>query len=239
MRLEGLVLAIATAALIAAAGMARAAPTAERYRYEVSFDDRPIGTHSFEIDRSGDTKRVRSRADFHVKVMFVSLYRYEHAAEEHWQDGCLRRLDSKTDDNGRRYAVRIDGGNGALEVDRRAPEPGTELLDVDCAATFAYWDLAQLERTALLNSQTGALTPVTFRFDGDDNVAGEAARRYRLEPYGMDPILLWYRATDRRWLQLETRRAAGVLRYRLTGAEPLPAAGRGARGGIEGLPGGP
>jgi len=63
---------------------------------------------------------------------------------------------------------------------------------------------------------------VRFSHVGTDRIAGETADRYRLEPEGLDPILLWYRASDQLWLQLETRRESRVLRYRLAGVEPLP-----------------
>lgn len=221
MRTERLATCLVTIALLLGTGHAAAEQASMRYQYDVSFDDRPIGTHIFEVDRSGAAKQVRSRAEFQVKLLFVSLYRYRHTADERWQDGCLRELVSQTDDNGRRFEVRIDPLDQALRVDRRAPEPGNELLALDCGGTFAYWDLEQLQRNALINSQTGSLTPVAFRHDGSDRIGGEPADRYRLEPKGLDPILLWYRTGDRRWLQLETRRANGVLRYRLVGAEPL------------------
>jgi len=215
------IVAVLTLTLILAATPARAAGESARYVYDVSFDKRPIGTHSFEIDRSGASKRVRSKADFQVRIMFVSLYRYEHQADEHWQNGCLQRLDSETDDNGQRFAVRIDDQEASLQVRRIAPEADSEVLPVDCGATFAYWDLEQLERGALINSQTGKLTPVTLTLEGDERLGGEDARRYRLDPAGMDAITLWYRVSDQRWLQLETRRESGVLRYRLQAVEPL------------------
>jgi hypothetical protein len=212
------------AALSLAVGSAAASPVAAStgpalYRYAVSFDDRPIGSHTFVIDRDGGTQRVRSRAEFDVKILFVPVYRYAHTAEEVWERGCLATLAAETDDNGRRYAVRVTENANGIDIEREAPERASERHPVDCPATFAYWDPAELERDALVNSQTGALTPVSFRFEGEDQVAGEPALRYRLEPAGLDPIVLWYRASDRRWLQLETRRDSGVLRYRLAAEE--------------------
>jgi hypothetical protein len=194
-------------------GTAAGAETTE-YLFEVSYDDRPIGTHSFVVSHDANIKRVLSRADFEVRLMFVTLYRYRHEAEELWQDGCLERLDSRTDDNGRRFEIAVREDAGALRIDRRAPEPASERLTEGCAGTFAYWDLGQLERTALLNSQTGALTRVALRADGADPFQDEPAVRYRLEPAGLEPIILWYRASDRRWLGLETRRGDAVIRYR-------------------------
>lgn len=214
-----------------AAQPATAAPAALELQFAVSYDDRQIGTHRFEIRRDGAQKAVRSEADFLVRVVFVTLYRYQHLALERWQDGCLRQLESETNDNGRRYQVRIDDDPAALRIERRAPEAAVESVPIDCAASFAYWDLAELERTALINSQTGAVTPVRLDHLGADVVDGIPAHHYRLQPEGLDPIDLWYRQSDGLWLRLETRRDTSVLRYRLTGvtgAEPLetvPASG--------------
>jgi hypothetical protein len=222
MRAKRLAALLIAAALTLGAIPAAAETGAQRHRYDVFLDDRLIGTHSFEIDRGSGAKQVRSRAEFQVKVLMVALYRYEHSADERWQDGCLRELASQTDDNGRRFEVRIDPAGPALKIERRSPKEATELIALDCPGTFAYWDPEQLERSALINSQTGALTPVRFSHVGTDRIAGEPADRYRLEPEGLDPILLWYRASDRLWLQLETTRENRVLRYRLAGVEPLP-----------------
>jgi hypothetical protein len=200
----------------------QAATTTSRLLFEVSYDGRPIGTHRFEVDREGAIKRVRSQADFHVQVLFVSLYRYRHEAVETWRDGCLQHLESTTDDNGRRFAVTVAEQAAALQVTRSPPGPGAVLLADDCAGTFAYWDLTQLERSALINSQTGSMTPVALSFEGEDRLAGEPALRYRLAPAGMDPITLWYRAGDRQWLGLETQRDRAVLRYTLSKAETAP-----------------
>jgi hypothetical protein len=214
--------------LLLSGATVRASTETASYLFEVSHDDRPIGTHRFEIDRDGGTKRVRSRAEFNVQVLFLSLYRYRHEADEQWEDGCLRRLESRTDDNGRRFEFTIGEQASALRLQRLAPEPGSELLPAGCAGTFAYWDLAQLERGALINSQTGSITPVALTFEGEEQVAGEHARRYRLAPAGTPAITLWYRASDQRWLGLETRLDNGVLRYRPADASRLPDTNRGS-----------
>jgi len=97
MRAERLASLLVAGALTLCAAAAAAEIEAERYRYDVFLDDRPIGTHTFEIDRDSGAKRVRSRAEFQVKVLMVALYRYEHSRRA-LQDGCLRELASQTDD---------------------------------------------------------------------------------------------------------------------------------------------
>lgn len=183
--------------LVAGACALPAAASTRELQFDVYFDDRRIGDHRFLVEADGDALRVRSEARFEYRLLFVPLYRYRHDAVEHWRNGCLEHLESETDDNGRRVAV--DG-----------------LPDVDsaCPGSFAYWDVARLQRDALINAQTGE--PVAARLvpDGEDRLDGQAVRRYRLELADMPDIALWYAADDGAWLALETRRDNGTLRYR-------------------------
>ncbi|MEQ8484318.1 MAG: DUF6134 family protein [Pseudomonadales bacterium] len=201
-------LLLATCAVTAA----QADTQGQTLRFDVYFDDKRIGEHVFEIQRDADGQRVTSEARFEYRLLFVPVYRYRHEAQEVWRDGCLQRLTSVTDDNGRRVEV------------ARLPDAAA-----DCPASFAYWDRTQLERDALINAQTGEPVPARLVAQGEDAVDGEPARRYRLELDGMPDIELWYRAEDGAWLRLETRRESGTLTYQRrdagTGGGPVLSAG--------------
>lgn len=191
-----------------------AGASTDRFDFDVLFDDRPIGSHRFEIVRDGAEEQVLSIASFDIKALLVFRFSYRHEAREAWQDGCLRTLSSTTDDNGKRFDVSIEPAAAGLTVIRRAPEPETRHLPDDCAASFAYWDLARLQRgDALINAQNGARVPIRLEREGTETFRSELADRYRLEPEGMDPMTLWYRKDDGRWLGLEVRQPVGVLRY--------------------------
>jgi len=208
-----------------AAAEAEAGATMVTQRFDVFYDDRRIGTHRYEVIRDGDTTRVRSRADFKVKLLFISAYSYEHHANELWRDGCLARLEAVTDDNGERFAVTAAPRQGGLVLTRMAPERSEVRLDSDCPATFAYWDLERLQHDKLINAQTGKALDSSLSRVGPELLDGVATERYRLEAAGLAPIDLWYRERDRQWLRLETTRNDGTLSYRLaeTRTEPAPA----------------
>lgn len=187
----------AAALLVACCAVSvHAGSASQTLRFDVYFDDKRIGDHVFEIERDANAKRVRSEASFEYRLLFVPVYSYRHEAREVWRDGCLERLTSETNDNGRRIQV------------AELPEAAA-----DCPASFAYWDRAQLDRDALINAQTGERVPARLVAEGDDAVNGQPARRYRLELEGMPDIALWYRADDGEWLRLETRRENGTLTY--------------------------
>jgi len=205
----------AMTAVISQPALADTAHAQTVYQFDVFYNDRQIGNHRFEIDRLGNHQQVRSSAEFEFKLLFVSLYRYQHAAREQWQGGCLTEIESATNDNGKRFEVSLGADAAALKVAQTNGDPYAETPMRNCAGSFAYWDREQLKRPALINSQTGELTPVQLIFEDLDQVGGAETRRYRLQPAGMDAIHLWYRSADAAWVQLETRRDNGVLRYRL------------------------
>jgi hypothetical protein len=187
-----------TTMLVGAAYALPAAAAPDALHFDVYYDDRRIGDHRFVIEPIDGGERVRSEARFEYRLLFVPLYRYRHDAVEIWRDGCLRHLESQTDDNGRRESV-----------------PGLPDLGAECVGSFAYWDLERLRRESLVNAQTGE--PVAARLipEGESHLDGQRAEHYRLELAGMPDIGLWYRSDDGRWLGLETRRDNGTLRYRL------------------------
>lgn len=199
--------------LLLAALTVEAAPTADRYRFEVLLDDRPIGEHRFEIQRSGDQQRVASQADFEVGFLFITAYRYRHRSNEVFRDGCLQQIHAMTNDNGTRYQINGEAIAEGFRIDRGEQ---TETAR-GCVKTFAYWDPAILEQQRLLNPQTGELEPVAVHPQGIERIEVDGrelpANRYRLET-GEISIDLWYHETLG-WVRLASDTGKGAtLVYR-------------------------
>lgn len=197
-------------ALSTAAGAAQ--PPAE-WRFEVLLNDKPIGFHTFSLRDEGDRQVLETEANFDVKVLFVTAFRYRHENVETWRDGCLSSVRARTDSNGKKLEVMGERQDDGFSLDRSDNE---EPLG-DCVKSFAYWNPAILEADRLLNTQTGeyedvAITNrITDRFPvGDEQVD---AVRYTLTAKGGD-ITLWYAANDGRWLGLEAPAKGGRrIRY--------------------------
>ena len=170
-----------------------------RMDFEVLLGGRPVGSHSFEVSRAADgTGQVRSVAAFDVKLLGIPVYRYRHQASEWWSKGCLARIESSTDDNGRksRVARSMDG----------------------CVISYAYWDPASLlQQRRLLNPQTGEIDAIRVERLADETLTvrgtAVAAEHYRL--HGDKLVIdLWY-SKQGDWLQLvSTAGANRELRYR-------------------------
>ena len=187
------------------------------WQFRVLLDGDEIGYHRFELVEDGDQFRVVSEASFTVRFLFFDAYRYEHSNEELWRDGCLQRMNARTEVNGKSLAVLgrqvEEGFVVATGEDESAEEESTIS---DCVMSFAYWKPEFLEQERLLNSQTGEYVPVTIEPVREERleIRGEQveAIRYSLDAgkLGMD---LWY-SPKREWLGLESTTKGGrLLRY--------------------------
>ena len=189
--------------------------TSQEWNFRVYLDDAEIGYHNFRLVDEGGQQQLMTEAEFRVKFLFITAYRYEHTNEETWQGDCLQEISSRTDANGKRFVV-----SGARAGDGFAVKANNELREVPgCVKTFAYWNADILNEPALMNSQTGELLPVTVTPLAEETlvVRGEAtpARRFKLIARNME-LDVWY-SSDDRWLALESTVKGGrKLRYELT-----------------------
>ncbi len=205
--------ALLGAALVAAqppaAPVAPAAPAATEsgeWSFAVTLDGRPIGTHRFTVTSSpggagGAMERtVDSSAQFAVKVLGLTVYRYRHHARERWNGDCLRELRANTDDDGQ-----------ASQVEQR--------FDTGCLMGFAYWNPRLPTQQRLVDPQTGRTEAVRLERVPDATVPVQGqpvpAQGWRLLT-GKQDITLWYARASGRWIALDALAAGGrQLSYRL------------------------
>jgi Domain of unknown function (DUF6134) len=205
--------------LIFAAGIACAAPVTpdsatREWNFRVYLGDSPIGNHRFRLTEQQGQKSLAVDADFKVRFLFFTAYRYRHSTTEIWSNDCLQKIESYTDANGRVWNVQ--GSQAPDGFSTQVPESQAPLAD--CVKTFAYWDADILHEKALLNPQTGELVPVTVEQLADETVhvrgRDVAARKYRLLTRDLS-LDLWY-SNDSEWLALtSTTKDGRTLRYEL------------------------
>jgi hypothetical protein len=198
----------------------RAIPAQQtEWEFSVYLDDRPIGSHRFSVLEDGPYERVQSEASYEVRVLFVTLFRYQHRATEVWNQGCLRSLESQTRINGRSAQVQSTPLEQSLRIEARDDEGSREFVVDECVSTFAYWNRSRLRRTTLINSQTGEPTPASIDLIATEEfVLDEVAvmaHHYRLTA-GDDVVDLWYEADSGAWIGLAATVENGRrLAYRL------------------------
>lgn len=199
--------------LMAGPGFAQMAE--QRWSFRVFLDEKPIGTHLFTLRDLGAVRELKSQADFAVKFLLLTAYRYEHTAIEQWRDGCLVSMRARTNDDGASTTVSTQNEGANLVVTAngvRTPLQG-------CVKSFAYWNPDFLGANRLLNAQTGQWESVSIEAQGQDTFSnaqgqGVSAKRYRIVG-PKQPIVLWYDDSNR-WIGLESQVGKGrKLTYRL------------------------
>ncbi|HSD71083.1 MAG TPA: DUF6134 family protein, partial [Woeseiaceae bacterium] len=123
------------------------------WNFRVWLGDTPIGHHNFRLVEQDGERTLVTEADFRVRFLFVTAYRYQHFNTETWQGGCLQEIESRTDANGR--VLSVVGLRGPEGFELRSPAAAGPVPD--CVKTFAYWDTGILDEDKLLNPQTGEL----------------------------------------------------------------------------------
>jgi len=191
------------------------AAKSQSWDFSVLLDGDKIGYHRFELTDTNGERRVTSEAKFDVRILFINAFRYRHENTEFWSDGCLRKIDARTQANGKKLAV-----SGTQVQDKFIVDDGSETNALaDCVMTFAYWDPEFLQQPKLLNSQSGEYIDVEVEPLGSEpiTVRGQevAASAYRLTAKKMQ-LKLWYSA-ENEWLALESVAKGGrIIRYELT-----------------------
>ncbi len=177
--------------------------------FRVFLDDKEIGWHRYQFAPEGSGYNMTSTAEYRVKVLGITFYRYEHTSQERWADGCLQSIESRTDDNGEEFKVSSTSTENGLEI--RANE--NRYLAPSCVRSFVYWQPALLESGDMLNSQTGEMTTVEI-----DKTSAEPGQQ-ALGIVGEEVSLrLQYRAGQ--WVSLRGDAPGGrVLSYQLDTAK--------------------
>ena len=184
----------------------------DEWLFRVFLDDKEIGYHHFYLDDRGDHSQLRTEANFEYRLLFVTLFRYEHENLETWSGDCLKSVRSRTDSNGDQYTVnglRFEEGFKVMGSEGDADLPR-------CVMSFAYWNPAFLEQSRLLNTQDGRFLDVEISPPAREplEVRGEVvpSLRYRLKAEDLQ-LNLWY-SEEQEWLALESELDGGrMLRY--------------------------
>jgi hypothetical protein len=174
----------------------------ENIEFRVFLNKDEIGSQRLSVERAGNRVNVSIDANFKVKVLFINAYSYTHSAQEVWQGQCLASIETTTKENGTTSFVK-----GQIVQDEFIINSHTGKTSLSgCIRSFAYWDLARLSTTKLLNGETGEQVDAQLSAKGETQliVQGKpvATEHYVLRAEGAD-INLYY-DLDKNWIGLKT-----------------------------------
>ncbi len=189
--------ALATAAPAAAAD-GLDTPPPQRLAFDVTRGGKAFGRHVVDFARDGDSLTVTVDVDLQVRFGPFTPFTYRHDVREVWRDGVLETLTATTLKGGDVFGVEVERVGSTLAVTGPAYEGPASLATIPTT----WWNKGVLTLGELLNTETGALMPVTVTEVGAETViaAGRPVATTKYEVVGTTTVELWYDA-DGRWVK--------------------------------------
>ncbi len=150
---------------------AAAIPAGGELDFTVLRDGEEIGTHvlHFDVADNGNVD-VDIETDIEVSMMFVTVYRFEHEGHEHWENGRLFSLKSRTDDDGEDHDLVVTADEDVIRVADNGVT-GERPAGLLPASLWNDGIVAQ-PTTTLLNTLNGSAMAVTVTRVGEEEVEG-------------------------------------------------------------------
>jgi Domain of unknown function (DUF6134) len=158
-----------------------------------------IGRHRVFFARTDDGLIVRSVLDLAVKILGITVYRYDYRSTETWRGGKLVALASTIDDNGTTTKVAAHEAAGALDV--TGPDGATRIAGAILPST--HWDAQIIHADRVLNTLDGKLDHIALVPQGEETVTTGNGKRKAMHYLWTGDIKAesWYDAAGH-WLKL-------------------------------------
>lgn len=121
--------------------------------------DTPIGTHKVSVRREGDQVIAGTDVKIAVKVLGITLYRYELDVQETYaSDGRLLSMRGTCNDDGTPNFVNVDRQGDTLTIEGSSysgPVAGN-------ASPSSYWRKASVRNTPWISTQSGEIFEVVI-----------------------------------------------------------------------------
>jgi hypothetical protein len=195
---------LAGAASPALPAVAAAPTTAARpsdVRFAVMRGHSKIGVHTVEFRDRPDGLAVHTVIDLAVKVVFITVFRYQHECQDVWVSGRLLSLRSRTIEDGKRYAVEATAEPGGIRV----VGPGGPLVVGSWLLTSnSFWNPLLVDQQRLIDAQHGGEIGLVVHRRGTESLVLAGSERIVTDRFQiLTPHyggLLWYDATGR-WVK--------------------------------------
>lgn len=136
------------------------------FEYEVLRKGKKIGSHTISFKETDEGLRVRAHTKMKVKLLFVTVYKYEYIGDDVWCDGEIVRVESNINDNGEKWSI-----NATLRDDQYVVESdeGTSVLPAGSVPTN-HWNMDVVNTDKLFNTITGKVDEITVNPVGSHTV---------------------------------------------------------------------
>jgi len=159
-----------------------------------------IGHHRVTFHEDGDRLLVHSELKIEVKVLFLTVYRYQQTRDEVWRNGKIVALASTADDDGTPRTIKGAAGPSGIRV---TSGNDSWTLPVD-SVPASFWNMSMVTaKGPLVDSLSGKVVAERVVNLGQETVSAGGrditAAHYRLE--AKRPRDVWYDESGR-WVKM-------------------------------------
>jgi Family of unknown function (DUF6134) len=159
-----------------------------------------VGHHRVTFRQDGDKLVVHSELKIEVKVLFLTVYRYQQTRDEVWRNGKLIALASSADDDGTPRDIKGAAGPDGIRV---TSGKDSWTLPAD-SVPASFWNVSMVtEKGPLVDSLSGKIVAQKVVNLGQETVSAGGrdvtATHYRLE--AKRPRDVWYDQSGR-WVKM-------------------------------------
>ena len=136
--------------------------------YELFRNNKPIGYHKYNFNRSGEDLSISSEVSFKISKLGVDLYNYFAKSEENYEKGVFKSYSSKTNQNKKERFVNIslDAKNEKLIIDGSSYK-GSANIDY---IVGTWWNHEIVKKKAQISGISGRIIEQTVTFVGKEDV---------------------------------------------------------------------
>lgn len=137
-------------------------PQNTEFEYDVLRKGKKIGSHRIQFARSDLGLSVTAKTKMKVKLLFVTVYKYEYVSEEVWCGDSLLGVQSRVNDNGSRSEtlLRRDGSTYVVQKGDQTYTVGSDFFPTN------HWNKNVIGARRLFNTITGELDTVSYSVAG-------------------------------------------------------------------------
>ncbi len=210
--------------VVAAADPAKAydytgVPESNELTFRVVRNGSEMGFHRVTFTQLDDDRlQVDIEVEMRVRLAFITVFRYEFACREIWDQGRLDSLDCMTNDDGKDLYVEAERlSDGQLRIEGTRVDGETVVAD---ALPSSYWNIALMGKDVVLNAQNGMLQPVTITQHETETITarGREIEATRYELIGTLRLEIWYDQNDQ-WVKFRFNARGQDITYELIDPE--------------------
>ena len=163
------------------AAFASMVPASGHLNFDVMRKGDKIGSQSIVFGRKDGALNVNIKTRIAVKVLFVTVYRYEADIRETWRGGKLVSMQAATNDDGTKHQLTvISDGKGHLNINgdgKRRSLPDTYI-------PASLWNSSYITSGKLMSGKNGAPLKVKVKLIGKERIKSQG-RTIEAKHYAM------------------------------------------------------